>query len=706
MTLLKLEKYTASVVVTSDTCYKDPTQDTSGQHVVEQLKLRNFSRVTKHIVEDDKNTITECIKSITNDSSNVLTITVGGTGLCPRDVTPDATSILYEKHCHGISTALHVASLRYSPHAALSRLTAGVVGQCLIVNFPGKLKACKECFACLDQFLDHAIEQVLFDAEAIRFTHQKQDASSQNQQTALVYSDNKIEVSSSNCTKSESLNKPKIPLSPIIPKLDSSSDHLCLSGLNLNEEPHCASILSTQGNSIASETPEKEIQPNPSYPMIEYTEALNILSTTCQDVYTGEKIISLDCYEAALDALGYILATDLCSSTKIPPFPSSTMDGYVVNVPQSLKNFLQNIGSVPSQLVKNREEFERLQNHQACASSFFCYQINTGGRVPEKNFAVVPVEKTGLRSSKNSILISEIKPDMYVRQPGSDLSETDFIKAGTSIGPVELSLILSMGHKNLKVIKKPTIGILTTGDELVEFYESNCNADKVINTNGPLLTSLFKTRGYPVSSFGNATDKPEDILSKIITGLGRCDILVITGGASMGSKDYVKDVIRDIGGIIHFGRVNIKPGKPAAYATLMKDGKRKFIFALPGNPVSAYVTSIVLVIPFIEHGIRRQFGSDQSSLLNTIGDLINVRIDSIPDSVDGQTYQFDGRLEFLRGKLVSQTKDNLCFASVSIKQQSSRMLNLQDCDLLIMIEPAHKDSKLEVGQMYQALRLR
>lgn len=177
MSNTKFINYQSTVIVTSDTCSKDDLEDTSGRYVCEALITYGLE-CQRLVVEDDKIAIEEAINFATSKPNNILTITVGGTGLCPRDVTPDVTSKMYEKDCSSLATALTIKSLEITPFASLSRLTAGIIGRNLIINFPGKLKACQECFRFLSPILGHALDQVIFDNEAIKVTHAQQSVQS------------------------------------------------------------------------------------------------------------------------------------------------------------------------------------------------------------------------------------------------------------------------------------------------------------------------------------------------------------------------------------------------------------------------------------------------------------------------------------------------------------------------------------------------
>ena len=715
----RTSRHKAVVIVTSDTCFKEPQKDESGRFVAHHLMgLDLFSQVLKLIVDDDFDRISNCLKKALEDHPSLL-ITIGGTGLCPRDVTPEATSALYERHCSGISTALHMTSLRYSPHAALSRLTAGIAKSCLIVNFPGSLKASKDCMSCLIGFLEHALEQVRFDVLAYQETHQKLHRPITRAQTPPNQISSSVNISGDGSVEVRENREFKDAEEP------SSSTNLNFSQLTLEERIIVGSLNKTTdgveykvytpqkpANPASSELPQtiKPLKTSSEYPMIDYSQALDILGKFSHELLAERVEVSLSGFHKVHSLVGGVLASDLRTENPMPPYKASTMDGYVLNIPQALRNMLTTISTIQARLVQDLAHFQACQDEPGLASTFFCYQVNTGGRLPDKNFAVIPVEKTGKISSNNLVPIHEAREGVYIRDFGSDLSDDDVITAGTILGPVELSLIMAMGHRSILVYQKPSIGLISTGDELVDFFSTKTvDENVVVDTNSLMLRSLFSLKGYKVTNLGISKDDPKEILLKISDGIKMCDILVITGGASMGSKDHVKDVIVHMGGEIHFGRINLKPGKPVAFSSLILKGRRKFIFSLPGNPVSAYVTSLVLILPFIEFGLRNHFQTNKPLTMNYVGELIIIEIEKL---IDGEEpYEFDGRMEFVRAKFSPSGGyvANSCSpqkVTVSLKQQSSRLLSLKDIDCLILIDPSRKGSRFHVGQTYHALRLR
>lgn len=668
-----IQKYEASVIVTSDSCYANPSLDRSGQYLVDRLKKHGcFKEIFIFIVPDDRCKITECISRCVSNNS-ALIITTGGTGLCPRDVTPEVSKCFYEKLCPGIASSLIQAGLKNSPHAALSRLTAGISKDCLIINFPGKLKACKECFDCLEIYLDHALEQVRFEPESIKRTHDLQERH--------------------DCNDLEQ-NLPKQVV----------DENICLGTAQERFDPTGADsdLILNHDYTAPLKSP---------YPMVDYSDALEILRKESESFNLEAQERQLRSPSDLHELVDEILAEDMFSNRLVPPYAVSTMDGYVLNLSDRLIKKVKSIGFVIARLVVSLDEFISRQHDPdpKVSGSFFCYRVNTGGKLPESNYVVVPVECTNFGQTNSEIKIQNIQLGKYIRSPGSDICRSDKIEKGTLIGPVELALILSMGYDKISIIRKPVIGILSTGDELVSFFEAHRNdVDGVIDVNSPLLSILYHKWGYKVVDCGISKDTPLDILLKVLESLSKCDILVITGGASMGSKDYVKYVIETMGGRILFGRVNIKPGKPAAFGKIDCDGSQKYIYSLPGNPVSAYMTSLVLLLPFLKYCRMSSLGEAKPESYDIIGTLITVELESITDSDDGKIYEFDGRLEFVRAKFSRSNKNQSELplkVVVSIRQQSSRLLSIKDHDCLIVIDPSMIGSKFLVGQTYQALRL-
>lgn len=682
----------AAVVVTSDSCYQDPTKDLSGTYVTQALKNTNiFKEVKKYIIQDERELIARLLQELMKKKKELnLIITIGGTGLCPRDVTPEATSSLYDKPCPGISTALMFESLKKSPHAALSRLTAGISGNCLVVNFPGKLKACEECLSVITGILPHALEQIVFNKQTYDETHKKQMAATLSSSETIT----RIDPSHAGDQVVGIECESDVPRAQ--KRRHPDSDHTSI--YSANELPCSDSKLLAGLKKIES-----------PYPMVSYEIAIQKIQQMAPALRTC-LMTDNNSLVNEYDLIGSVLMEDVASTAILPPYKVSTMDGYVLNMSKRTSNLMKSIGYINARVVANIQEFRRLQALNEASSSFFCYQVNTGGPVPEDNYVIVPFECTAGSTDQEKVTILKVPTNAnYVRQPGSDLDHDYKLPKGTRIGPAEYALLISMRPKQFEIVRKPKIGLLATGDELVSAHARHIPLDKVIDTNTPLLRAYFKLKGYSVVEFGISKDKPEELLGKILDSLEHCDILLISGGASMGTRDHVKNSLLELGLKILFGRVSMKPGKPVAFAT--SENKRQFVFSLPGNPASAYVTTVTIVIPLIEMAMSDATQLGPIGCSGNIGTFIRVRIIYISDLEQGQVYSLEAeRQEFIRAKIVEENNSDGSFnVRISAKQQSSRLANLHGCNCLVIVEPFKGEGnsfrKLECGPIYKALRV-
>jgi len=466
----------------------------------------------------------------------------------------------------------------------------------------------------------------------------------------------------------------------------------------------------------------KKLARESEYPMISYEDALKkmedfSLLEPLRPTQTKMKFSVID-HQSAIRALNNVLANDLTNFRPMPAFRVSTVDGYVVRRPKRMTKTFELSGRVQATLLDSLEMVDEFSQSQAHDSLAFCYQVNTGGRLPDdEDFIVVPTEKAIRSSAGNRVDLLELKKGSYVRERGSDMGMDFVLKSGTIIGPPELSIILSMGYKEFEVFRRPRIGILSTGDELLSVSEADfvrkfrSQPELVVDVNCPLLSTLLSIHKYPVVSLGTARDDPDEIENKLRSAIvsDRADVIIVTGGASMGTRDWVKDVIRERfeDSEIHFGRVNMKPGKPVAFASIpnKSTGRIMPLFSLPGNPVSAYVTTQVLVLPYLELNFRKNFKYKEPLDLTLVGDVMRVIVDEICDK--HMAYKFDGRLEFARAKtLAGPNADGIVPVRVSYAQQSSRLLSLKDVDCLLLVSSDRKGTQFAIGDIFIACKLK
>ena len=321
--------------------------------------------------------------------------------------------------------------------------------------------------------------------------------------------------------------------------------------------------------------------------MISYDDALEIIMTKA-NVLQIQKISIFDPL-----ALGTVLDSDVVSDKNLPEFRASIVDGYAVissdgpgQYPVIAARTAGEINSLPS-ITKGQ-----------------IVRITTGAALPHGADSVVMVEDTLLVLSQDGQeKIIDIKAKALfgqnIREIGSDLQNGDIIlRKGHVLSAADIGILSSVGITTIETISKPRVAIFSSGNEIVDPLSSiRPKFGQIIDSNRPALRCLLTKFGFFYLDMGIVADDPNLISAKIQESLEQSDILITTGGVSMGERDYFKDVLLMLGATIHFGRVAMKPGKPTTFASLQYNGKNKLVFCLPGNPVSAYVSFHVLVLP-------------------------------------------------------------------------------------------------------------
>ena len=283
-----------------------------------------------------------------------------------------------------------------------------------------------------------------------------------------------------------------------------------------------------------------------------------------------------------LDALGRIMVNSLHSPLDSPPFSKAAMDGFAVNSKDSSNKFkiLEVIGAgyTPSAKVK-----------EGC-----CSKIMTGAMMPEGADKIIRVEFT-------DELNGEVIP--HTPEPGTNvISRAENLKIGDSVleagrlAAKDIGIIASLGYPTVKVSKKPVIGILTTGSELKNPGEK-LNSGQIYNSNGFQMAAHISATGCIPKLYGIIEDDRTILSGTVEKAFSECDIILLSGGVSKGDYDYVPEVLEENGMKTLFHRVAIKPGRPLLFGR--KDNV--FVFGLPGNPVSTFVTFEVFVKTLIYH---------------------------------------------------------------------------------------------------------
>lgn len=284
------------------------------------------------------------------------------------------------------------------------------------------------------------------------------------------------------------------------------------------------------------------------------------------------------------DACGRVLAQDIKAEIDVPPHDNSAMDGYAF---QSSDLTAENKCLPIGLRVAAGDAQSTLEPGTAA-------RIFTGAPVPFGADTVVMQESC--RVSDDKVEFQETHtPGANIRRKGEDISlGTTILTAGKRLQPQDIGLLASIGCADIPVYRKLRVGILSSGDELLE-PGSPSQPGKIYNSNRYMLSALLTRWGYDVSDFGVVKDTLEDTLTALQEASALVDVIMTTGGVSVGEEDHIKSAVSALGEL-QLWRVAIKPGKPFAYGRI---GNTVFI-GLPGNPVSVMVTSMVLALPLLE----------------------------------------------------------------------------------------------------------
>lgn len=537
---------TFGILTVSDRCSHGEAIDESGplleKLINESNKISGGKVILKLCVPDEEDKIEEVLKEWSDVHKVNVILTTGGTGFAPRDVTPEATKKIIDKAAPGITFAMFKASYDITPMAMLSRALCGIRKQTLIVNFPGSKKAAKECFEVVEGCIPHAVSLILDKKSEVKKTHD------------VVQGHEHAGCSSSTENKH------------------------CKHSSVVTED--CCKLTSTIDTSRVARRSRQS-----PYPMISVTESIALVRQHCVQ-YLGVETIPLQ------NALGRKMSDFVIIKHSLPPFRASLKDGYAaiasdgVGVRDVIGSSIA--GSNPADLKVTEGK---------------CVRINTGAPVPDGADCVVQVEDTELveesDDGREEVKINILVPPTVgqdIREIGSDFSEHERLVFDNPLTSEDLGLLASVGICEVPVYKIPKVAVFSTGNELQELGK-DLEPGQVYDCNRLMLLSILKENGFPTIDIGIVKDNVDSLLAALDRGLQEADMVVSTGSVSMGDRDHLKDVLKnDIKATIHFGRVNLKPGKPTTFATVVRNEQKKFIFCLPGNPFSAAVTCHLYVL--------------------------------------------------------------------------------------------------------------
>jgi len=669
-----------ALLVVSDTAAKDPTTDASASvlgQVLADEGSEKWELVETKIVADSVTQIQRQIMlwaDVAAHSFNLI-LTTGGTGFAVSDNTPESVAAILHRQAPGLVHAMLATSLSVTPFAMMSRPVAGVRHKSVIVTLPGSPKGAKENLQAIIKTLPHACVQ----------------AAGANSRAIHAGGVKKLEADAGlSASTGQSSTKSHT---------HSHDHHHHHHGHNHGHSQgqgghgHGSLVRHTKpgANSMSNDPslgPSRRNRESP-YPMLSVKEALSKIQ---ENTPSSEVIVS----RVDNNLPGHVLAEDVTARENVPAFRASIVDGYAVVVPKD--GNMNGVFPVVSVSHASPGEVKPLKEGKIA-------RITTGAPLPPGATSVIMVEDTILKTMTDDgkeekeveIMAENVKEGENIREVGSDIkAESLILSKGEQISAQggEIGLLAAVGVAEVKAYRKPIVGVLSTGDEIVDHDRPGAlQHGEVRDTNRITLISAAKEAGFSVLDLGIAADKPGTLETTLRDSLRRVDLVITTGGVSMGELDLLKPTIeRSLGGTIHFGRVAMKPGKPTTFATVpikqTESGTRtdKVIFSLPGNPASAIVTFHLFVLPALH----------QMSGVSPVG-LTKLPV------VLAHDFPLDkARVEYHRA-IVAVGKDGVIRATSTGGQRSSRVGSLKGANALLRLpqgsEPLKKGSSVEALMM-------
>ncbi len=360
------------------------------------------------------------------------------------------------------------------------------------------------------------------------------------------------------------------------------------------------------------------------------------------------------------DSLGRITAHAVRAPRDVPPFDNSAMDGYALrgtDLPAEGERELRIVGTVLA-----GKPYDRVVDAGECV------RIMTGGVLPEGTDSVIMQENV-IRYDDIAVIRAGHKTGEHVRHAGEDIAQHDsVIAAGKRLGPADLGVLASLGFTHCEVLRRPRVAYFSTGDELRPVGEplsTGCLYDSSRYT----LYGLLQQLGVIPIDLGIVPDQRQALRDTLLRAAAEADVVVSTGGVSVGEADFVRDTLGAVGEI-HFWRVGMKPGRPFAFGRI----KRTWFFGLPGNPVSTMVTFLQFVQPALRHLMGEQRTQTYRLRVPCVSPLNKT----------------PGRMEFQRGILESDADGHAVVRSTGM-QGSAILSSMSKANCFIVLPAACGD---------------
>uniref|UniRef100_A0A3P8UVF5 Gephyrin b n=1 Tax=Cynoglossus semilaevis TaxID=244447 RepID=A0A3P8UVF5_CYNSE len=679
------------VLTVSDSCFRNLAEDRSGvnlKDLVHDPSLLGGMITAYKIVPDEIDEIKETLVDWCDEKELNLILTTGGTGFAPRDVTPEATKEVIEREAPGMSLAMLMGSLNVTPLGMLSRPVCGIRGKTLIINLPGSKKGSQECFQFILPALPHAID-LLRDAvvKVKEVVDELEDLPSpppplspppnssprrQTEDKGVQCEEEDEEKKDSGVASTEDSSSSHITAASIAAKIPDSiisrgvqvlpRDTASLS-TTPSESPRAqaTSRLSTAScptPKVQSRCSSKENILRSSHSAVDITKVarrhrMSPFPLTSMDkafitvlemtAVLGTEIINYR------DGMGRVLAQDVYAKDNLPPFPASVKDGYAVRAADGPGD----------RFIIGESQAGEQPTHTVMPGQVM--RVTTGAPIPCGADAVVQVEDTELlRESEDGTeelevrILVQARPGQDIRPIGHDIKRGECVLAkGTHMGPSEIGLLATVGVTEVEVQKFPVVAVMSTGNELLN-PEDDLHPGKIRDSNRSTLLATIQEHGYPTINLGIVGDNPDDLLNALNEGISRADVIITSGGVSMGEKKR-KKITQML--LIYCPPFASPPSISPCPSVL-------------GNPVSAVVTCNLFVIP----ALRKMQG-----ILDPRPTIIKARL-----SCD---VKLDPRPEYHRCILTWHHQEPLPWAQSTGNQVSSRLMSMRSANGLLMLPP-------------------
>ena len=402
---------------------------------------------------------------------------------------------------------------------------------------------------------------------------------------------------------------------------------------NLSKEPGC--LAEYDPNSMSIDSAKKMI--DSFIEPIKKTESVNLINS-----------------------INRVLAVDLISPINVPNYDNSAMDGFGFKF-SSLKN--TKTLNVKNRVLAGNLKINHIKDDEAI-------KIMTGGKIPNGVDTVIPIELVNYKN--NQITFTEApKVGSNIRKAGEDIRKKDIVlKKGTLIYPSQLGLIASLGFSKIKVFKKLKVGFFSTGDEIVQVGKK-IKSGQVYDSNHFTIHSMLSRLNVECLDLEVIPDNKKIIKNTLKKLSNQADVIITSGGVSVGEADYMKEVLKEIGEVL-FWKLAIKPGRPMAFGKI----KNTDFFGLPGNPVSAMVTFYQIV---------------QSALKIKMGSNLKQKIPTLKVECSESIFKKPGRTEFVRGILYES--DGVWKVKTTGKQGSGILSSMSKANCFIVLTSNKRNVK-------------